>query len=172
MSDGLRPKDIRYVDKVSGVKRKASDKKYRFVKAQIKKANNERKRREEQDLHWGAFLTPDQLLDLQLRMAKEEIATFMKRTGRNPNLWNTHHHMKRKGVTVMDVITRDLHKPKTWLTLRWTDGHRRMLTKDDLTVICQKLQVKYWREMLTREKMAILFVLSHMDGMKIGEDFE
>lgn len=172
MSDGLRPKDIRYADKVEGTRRRSGDKKYRIVKSQLKRASNDRKKKEEIDRHWGAFLTPEKLLDLQLNMAKEEIAKFMRRTDRNPNLRHTHYHMKRRGITVMDVITKDLHKPKSWLTLKWTDGHRRMLTKDDLTKVCIKLQVKYWREMLTREKMAVLFVLSWMDGMKIEDDFE
>lgn len=172
MSDGLRPKDIRYADKVEGPKRRTINKKNKIISRQLKRATRERSQRAERDLQWGAFLTPDKLLDLELRMAKEEIAIFMRRTDRNPNLRHTHYHMKRRGITVMDVITQDLHKPKSWLTLKWTDGHRRMLTKDELTKVCVKLQVKYWREMLTREKMAVLFVLSWMDGMKIEDNFE
>lgn len=172
MSDGLRPKDLRYVDKVSGPHKQANKRRANLKYRANQRAFRSMNVKKEYERRWEAALTPAQMLDLELRIAKEEIATFIKRTGRRPDFSHTYYHMRRLGLSVMDLIANDLHKPKSWLTLRYTPGHRRMLAQKELRYLCVKLRVRFWKEMRTREQMAALFILAHMDGLTIGEDYE
>lgn len=170
MSKEYTPKDIRYLDKVSGQnKRSVASKKAIKIKT-IKRERRERVQKKESDDRWSRYISPSQKLNMELQEAKVVTADFMKRTGRILNLSNIHYHMSRRELTVMDVITKDLGKPKSWLTLSWTPGHKRMLNQKELRYVCVKLQVKHWREMRTREMMAVLLVLSWMDGIDLKQD--
>lgn len=131
------------------------------------RALRDMEKKKERDDYWASIPTLEEQLESDLIAAKLEVVNFMRRTGRNPELRRKFESLKRRGISVMDVVTRDLKMPKSYLTLRWNYGHRRTLNRDQLRKICVKIGLRYWKEMRTREQMACLLIIRSWEGIDL-----
>lgn len=153
------PQDPRQKKRRENLKQRERDRQIREIQ-----------KRKERDEIWASWPTLEEQLKHDLVIAKDEVVEFMRRTGRNPQLRRQFESLKRRGISVMDVVTRDLKKPKSYLTLRWNYGHRRFLNKEELRRVCVKIGLKYWKEMRTREQMACLLIIYSWEGIDLEAD--